>query len=176
MNPTVMNAYFESSTERALEIIQKKKLANILEYSNPNDLKSLKPRLYNTIILNLLKFLTLLTFGEESKDIITKNDFMKTILETISKPNILPKIVIQSLLALKNYFQKDFIPLMHCIKCNYNLCPPCAFSKLSFYEDENINLPTFKILDYVNFMDRHRDISNLQILKFKIPFIFFSWI
>ena len=47
----------------------------------------------------------------------------------------------------KNYFQKDFIPLMHCIKCNYNLCPPCAFSKLSFYEDENINLPTFKISD-----------------------------
>ena len=32
---------------------------------------------------------------------------MKTILETISKPNILPKLVIQSLLALKNYFQKD---------------------------------------------------------------------
>ena len=45
------------------------------------------------------------------------------------------------------YMTLNYIPLMHCIKCNYNLCPPCAFSKLSFYEDENINLPTFKISD-----------------------------
>ena len=29
-----------------------------------------------------------------------------------------------------------FIPLMHCMKCNYNMCPSCAFSKISFFEEK----------------------------------------
>ena len=36
---------------------------------------------------------------------------------------------------------------------------------ISFENHKLRNLPTFKILDYVNFMDRHKEISNLQILK-----------
>ena len=36
---------------------------------------------------------------------------------------------------------------------------------ISFENHKLRNLPTFKILDYVTFMDRHKEISNLQILK-----------
>ena len=83
-------------------IVQKRKLENIIV----SDLKSVKPRLFNVILLNLFKVLTLLTIEEECKEIITKNKFVATILDTISKPNIFSKVVIQSLLALRNYFIK----------------------------------------------------------------------
>ena len=93
------------------QIIQKGKLENILDFTksvaNPNDLKALKPKIFNTILLNLFKVLTLLTVGDECKEIITKNDFILTILDTINKPNVFSKVVIQSLLALRNYFMKD---------------------------------------------------------------------
>ena len=93
------------------QIIQKRKLENIIEYSrstaSPNDLKALTPRLFNSILLSLFKVLTLLTIGDECKEIITKNNFIATILDTISKPNVFSKVVIQSLLALRNYFTKD---------------------------------------------------------------------
>ena len=32
------------------------------------------------------------------------------------------------------------IPLMHCMKCNYNMCPKCAFSKISFFEEKTLKL------------------------------------
>ena len=83
-------------------IVQKRKLENIIV----SDLKSVKPRLFNVILLNMFKVLTLLTIEEECKEIITKNKFVATILDTISKPNIFSKVVIQSLLALRNYFIK----------------------------------------------------------------------
>ena len=38
-------------------------------------------------------------------------------------------------------FELTFIPLMHCMKCNYNMCPKCAFSKISFFEE---NIPKFE--------------------------------
>ena len=91
----------------SIQIILSKKVENNIVYTNPNDLQNMKSRLFNIIILNLLRFLTLLSVDDEGKDIITKNDFIKTILETISKPNVLPKVVIKSLLALKYYFSKD---------------------------------------------------------------------
>ena len=28
-------------------------------------------------------------------------------------------------------YNQVFIPMMHCRKCNYNMCPNCAFSKIS---------------------------------------------
>jgi len=33
-------------------------------------------------------------------------------------------------------FSEIFIPLMHCKKCNYNICPKCAFSKISSFEQK----------------------------------------
>ena len=47
----------------------------------------------------------------------------------------------------KNYYDKIYIPLMHCMKCNYNLCPPCAFSNISVYDEENSDLPKIDIAD-----------------------------
>lgn len=35
-----------------------------------------------------------------------------------------------------------FIPMMHCIKCNYNMCPECAFSKIIFFEENIPKLET----------------------------------
>ena len=84
-------------------IIQKRKLENM----TTSQVVKLKPRLFNAILLNLIKVLTLLTVGDECKDIITNIKFIPTILDTISKPGVFSKIVIQSLLALKNYFSKD---------------------------------------------------------------------
>ena len=85
------------------QIIQKRKLENIIE----SDSKSIKPRLFNVIILSLFKVLTLLTIDDDCIEIITKNNFIATILDTISKPNVFSKVVIQALLALRNYFVKD---------------------------------------------------------------------
>ena len=34
--------------------------------------------------------------------------------------------------------QELYIPLMHCKKCNYNMCPKCAFSKITSFEQ---NIP-----------------------------------
>ena len=85
------------------QIIQKRKLENIIE----SDSKSIKPRLFNVIILSLFKVLTLLTIDDDCIEIITKNNFIATILDTISKPNVFSKVVIQALLALRNYFMKD---------------------------------------------------------------------
>ena len=33
-----------------------------------------------------------------------------------------------------------YIPLMHCLKCKYNLCPKCAFAKITPFEQENIKI------------------------------------
>ena len=92
------------------QIILKKKLENLIEYSRKsvvnNELKTLKTKLFSNILSNLFKILTLLTIGDECKEIIIKNKYVETILDTISKPNITSKIVIQSLLALRNYFLK----------------------------------------------------------------------
>ena len=96
------------------QIIQKRKLENIIESDSKSieniiesDSKSIKPRLFNVIILNLFKVLTLLTIDDDCIEIITKNNFIATILDTISKPNVFSKVVIQALLALRNYFMKD---------------------------------------------------------------------
>ena len=92
------------------QIMQKKKLENIIEYNpnnNPYDTKSIKPKLFNVILLNLMRVLTLLTMEEECKEIIIKNKFMTTILDLLSKTNIYSKVVLQTLFALKNYFIKD---------------------------------------------------------------------
>ena len=83
-------------------ILQKRKLENIIV----SDAKNSKPRLFNVILVSLFKVLTLLTIEEDSKDIISKIKFIGTISETINKPNIFSKIVIQALLALRNYFSK----------------------------------------------------------------------
>ena len=83
-------------------IIQKKKVENIIV----SEAKNAKPRLFNAIFVNLFKVLTLLTIEEDSKEIMTKVKFIGTISDTISKPGIFSKIVIQSLLTLRNYFSK----------------------------------------------------------------------
>ena len=36
----------------------------------------------------------------------------------------------------KHFSNQLFIPLMHCKKCNYNICPKCAFSKITFFEQK----------------------------------------
>ena len=33
-----------------------------------------------------------------------------------------------------NYEKDDFIPLMRCLKCKYNMCPECAFKKIEKFE------------------------------------------
>ena len=37
-------------------------------------------------------------------------------------------------LCYKNYQKDDFIPLMHCFKCKYNMCPECAFKNFEKFE------------------------------------------
>lgn len=32
-----------------------------------------------------------------------------------------------------NFYNDLFIPLMYCMKCNYKICPKCAFSKITFF-------------------------------------------
>ena len=39
-----------------------------------------------------------------------------------------------------SFSQELFIPLMHCKKCNYNMCPKCAFSKITSFEQNIPNL------------------------------------
>ena len=69
-------------------IIQKKKVENIIV----SEAKNAKPRLFNAIFVNLFKVLTLLTIEEDSKEIMTKFNFIGTISDTISKPGIFSKI------------------------------------------------------------------------------------
>ena len=35
-----------------------------------------------------------------------------------------------------SFSQELFIPLMHCKKCNYNMCPKCAFSRITSFEQK----------------------------------------
>ncbi|KAG4083208.1 hypothetical protein H8356DRAFT_1750396 [Neocallimastix lanati (nom. inval.)] len=37
------------------------------------------------------------------------------------------------------YYQK-YIPIMHCFKCNFDLCPKCAFSNISKYHLNNLRI------------------------------------
>ena len=98
----VINIYSEQITpKRKAETVVSKSI------SNPNNLKTNKPKLFNAILSSLFKVLTLLTIGEDCIEIITKNKFIATILGTIGKPNVFSKVVIQSLLALRNYFTKN---------------------------------------------------------------------
>ena len=48
-------------------------------------------------------------------------------------------------ICLRSFFNILFIPLMFCMKCKYKLCPKCAFSKLTFYEQKKPYIePGFK--------------------------------
>ena len=85
-------------------------MENIIESktgTNLNNLKNVKSRLFNVILLNLFKVLTSLTISVECKEIISNNYFLLTIMDTINKPNVFSKIVIQALFALRNFFLKD---------------------------------------------------------------------
>ena len=49
-------------------------------------------------------------------------------------------------ICLRSFFNILFIPLMFCMKCKYKLCPKCAFSKLTFYEQKKPYIePGFKV-------------------------------
>ena len=67
------------------------------------------------------------------KTLIRINIFnLKNILK--SKTNMNPTF--RCNICNKFYSNETFIPLMHCMKCNYNMCPKCAFSKLTTFEFE----------------------------------------
>ena len=40
----------------------------------------------------------------------------------------------------KIYQKLDCIPLMHCFKCRYNMCPECAFAKIEKFESKALHL------------------------------------
>ena len=55
-------------------------------------------------------------------------------LKNIVKSNSKSNPTFQCNICHKHFTNQLFIPLMHCMRCNYNICPKCAFSKISYFE------------------------------------------
>ena len=79
-----------------------------------------------------------------NKTLIRINIFnLKNILK--SKTNQNPSF--QCNICNKSFSNEISIPLMHCMKCNYNMCPSCAFEKLISIGDNTINKKVINISD-----------------------------
>ena len=51
-------------------------------------------------------------------------------LKNILKSNNIPNPAFKCNICNKSFCNELYIPLMHCMKCNFDMCPSCAFEKL----------------------------------------------